>query len=175
VLGRADLQGEVRHHTRGAAASDRTLQHEHPQRGRCHPRQRHEGGQVRDHAGDVHLPRRVRRGRARLHRGTRGYEEERLLEQPLFSECSILDEDQGRRAGARLHGAGQEGERRVRPRRGEEGARVPRGLVRHPVPAAQVRPHRHPGLRDGRHGELGPRHLSRYAHVLSTYMYGPSL
>lgn len=68
LLGRADLQGQVRHHPGGPAALHGSVEHERPQRDRYG--RRNEAGEVRPHAIDVHLPRGVRRRRPGVHRGS---------------------------------------------------------------------------------------------------------
>ena len=137
VLGRAGAEGEVPPLPGRPLGPRGRL--EHAPRIGVGPAGRVAARHLRRHAGDVDLPAGVRRRRPQVDR-TAG-----ALRHP------------GPRLGDSREGAS--GPVRARPQR--QAARLLQRLLRRPVPAGEARPHSHPGLRRGGHGELGSDHVPR--------------
>src|SRR5438034_13768 len=109
-----------------------------PPPGRPTPRRRHPTRPLRGDSAHGHLPARLR------HRTPR----DPRREDP--------DGDEGRRPGP----PGPDCPRPLGPGGIDPGPRLPERILRGPVSAREARPHRAPGLRRRRHGELGRHHLS---------------
>lgn len=80
----------------------------------------------------------------------------------MLKYSKFLGQNQRMHSDPRVHHRREEAERSVCAERRREGPRVPRGVVRPSVPAAEVRPCRGARLPVRRHGELGPGHLPGY-------------